>query len=1098
MQSLSKIFANLINVPAPNPEDARRRRLLNIFLAVLFVCDISVLLGCLIYAPPSLAAKNMDVFRLYIAISVSLIAIIPFYLINRFLSGEIAGTILLITFIFLSAYTDQPIEVVNGRSLILFAFPILAASVLLRPWASLVMAVGSSLAIVLVGRQMPDQLINLSAVALFLVLGIVTWITVQSHLKTLKQLESSNTSLRENEDKLQSIFRAAPIGIGLVSNRIIKGVNEHLCAMLGYNAEELLEQSALIIYPNQAEFDRVGREKYAQIAEHGVGTVETVWRCKDGTNIDILLSSAPIDPADQSKGLTFTALDITDRKRAQDQLAVTEENYRTLVEQVPAVIYIDAVDDDSKSLYMSPQVEALSGYTSDEWVNTSDLWLRVIHPDDRERVESENLRTNRNGEPFKIEYRMVRRDGKVVWVNDQATLVRDETGSPLFWRGILTDITERKYTSETLRTNEEKYRVVTENIPVVVYSALPDEYSTNIFMSGKAQGLTGYTVEEFMGNPSLWTKILHPDDTERVWQTISLHRETKSELDVEYRIYTKDNQLRWIRDVATPLLDQDGKIVQINGFMEDITERKRQEIEMEAIMMVSAALRRATSRKEMMPVILEQIFTLIDAKTSQIGLVDENNHCIRIDHAKGLWGKRAGHSISLDEPIVKDVYSSRQPYITHDLKKDGYDYFKDLTPEYKGAACLPLISHETVIGLIGVGLTREIRDEDIRLLTAVADIAANAVHRTSLHEQTEMRLKRINALRAIDRAINSSLDLRLTLDILLNQVLYELGIDAATVMLFNRKSQILETLASRGFRNTRNLAQNFRLGNDLTSQAVLERRTIHSANVSLKEAVVLAPARFTGEGFVAYYAVPLVSKGVVKGVLELWKRSPHKPDPEWSSFLESLAEQAAIALDNAELFRDLQRSHNELAVAYDATIEGWSRALDLRDRETEGHTQRVTELTKRLALALGIAEDDLVHIQRGALLHDIGKMGIPDSILNKPGPLTDQEWEIMRKHPIYAYDLLSTITYLRPAIDIPYGHHEKWDGTGYPRKLAGEKIPLTARIFSVVDVWDALRSNRPYRSAWPDEKVHEYIRSQSGSHFEPKVVEAFFRLIESA
>lgn len=191
---------------------------------------------------------------------------------------------------------------------------------------------------------------------------------------------------------------------------------------------------------------------------------------------------------------------------------------------------------------------------------------------------------------------------------------------------------------------------------------------------------------------------------------------------------------------------------------------------------------------------------------------------------------------------------------------------------------------------------------------------------------------------------------------------------------------------------------------------------------------------------------------------------------------------------------EIERSRNDLAVACDAILAGWVRALDLRNREPEGHTKRVMDMSIRLARALNIHGEALEHIRRGALLHDIGKMGVPDSILHKPSALTKEEWMVMREHPVFAHQWFSHITFLRPAIDIPYAHHEKWDGTGYPCGLRGEQIPLAARIFAVVDVWDALCSERPYRAAWPEYKVREYVRSLGGSHFDPKIVDVFLTL----
>jgi HD-GYP domain-containing protein (c-di-GMP phosphodiesterase class II) len=232
--------------------------------------------------------------------------------------------------------------------------------------------------------------------------------------------------------------------------------------------------------------------------------------------------------------------------------------------------------------------------------------------------------------------------------------------------------------------------------------------------------------------------------------------------------------------------------------------------------------------------------------------------------------------------------------------------------------------------------------------------------------------------------------------------------------------------------------------------------------------------------------------------MEIFHRTPLHPDNDWLDFMETLAGQAAIAIENAILVKELQRSNFELTLAYNTTIEGWSRALDLRDRDTEGHTERVTDMAIKLARRLHLSESELVHIRRGSILHDIGKMAIPDGILLKPGPLTEDEWEVIRQHPRYAYELLSPISYLGQAVDIPHYHHEKWDGTGYPDGLRENQIPLHARLFAVIDVYDALTSHRPYRSAWSTQKAIDYVRDQIGKHFDSAIVQQFLLMMEIA
>jgi len=365
-------------------------------------------------------------------------------------------------------------------------------------------------------------------------------------------------------------------------------------------------------------------------------------------------------------------------------------------------------------------------------------------------------------------------------------------------------------------------------------------------------------------------------------------------------------------------------------------------------------------------------------------------------------------------------------------------------------------------------------------------------------KQAEMEVyrqsQRLQALRKIDMAITASFDLHLTLNILLEQITTDLNVDAADILLFNTSLNILEYSASRGFRTNALHYTRLQLGESFAGKAALSRQIIHIPDLTQSPGGLRQSNQIDMEDFVTYFGVPLIAKGQVKGVLEIFQRNQHDNDSNWLEFLEALAGQAAIAIDNATLFIDLQRSNVELILAYDATLEGWAKALELRDRETQGHTQRVIDITLKLAAMIKVEPDYIPQIRRGAMLHDIGKMGIPDAILFKPGPLTSEEWVIMRQHPIYAYDLLSPIVYLHAVVEIPYSHHEKWDGSGYPRSLHGDEIPLAARIFAVADVWDALTSDRPYRKAWSLNEAREYIHTQSGKHFDPLVVNAFAAL----
>jgi len=359
-------------------------------------------------------------------------------------------------------------------------------------------------------------------------------------------------------------------------------------------------------------------------------------------------------------------------------------------------------------------------------------------------------------------------------------------------------------------------------------------------------------------------------------------------------------------------------------------------------------------------------------------------------------------------------------------------------------------------------------------IQSLAIIARDITDRKETERELADRLAQLTAFRRIDVAISSSADLRLTLEIVVGEIRAMDDVVAADIYLCYGPQQNPELATGLPTDSDPRLA--------LAELAVRNR-------VRVERPSTATHAR--GIGIVE--AVPLISKGFVKGVLVVKHHSVSV-----SRFLEALAGQLAVTIDGAQLFEDLERSRSDIVSAYDETLEGWARALDLRDKETEGHSRRVTEITMQIARAMKVNREELPHFRRGALLHDIGKLAVPDAILHKPGALTPEEWHIMRKHAEHAFEILAPIEFLRRSIDIPYCHHEKWDGTGYPRGLKGKQIPLSARIFALADVWDALRSDRPYRPKWSFDKALDHIKSQAGTHFDPEILDVFVDLIQAS
>ncbi len=507
-----------------------------------------------------------------------------------------------------------------------------------------------------------------------------------------------------------------------------------------------------------------------------------------------------------------------------------------------------------------------------------------------------------------------------------------------------------------------------------------------------------------------------------------------------------------------------------------------------------ASLRR---ENEVLDTLVNQVADVMESATCTVMLIDTQSNEAILKAQTGLPSSAANMRISLTFPAIRHLLKTGEPLILSDIDQQDPSIREVLIrPDIKAFFAYPMVRSGHVIGVLTLSNVRPYHPsaDEISACHLLAERAAAALENARLFEITEHHLQQVQALRTIDAAIASSFDLRSILNIILTQIIDQLGVDAADILLLNPHNYAFEYSLGKGFLSNAIEKSRFLLGEGVVGHQIMERRTIHIPE--LKEVMhnFTRAGMFASEGFATYSAVPLIAKGEVKGVLEVYQRTPGTRGTEWVEFLETLAGQVTIAIDNSQLFSNLQRSNLELSLAYDATIEGWSRALDMRDTVTEGHTKRVTETALNLARIMGMSESDLVHMRRGILLHDMGKMGIPDAILLKPDALTDEEWKIMHMHPQYAFEMLAPIAYLRPSLDIPGSHHEKWDGTGYPRGLKGEQIPLAARIFAVVDVFDALTSDRPYRKAWPKVKAIQYILDEKGKFFDPRVVDVFMSL----
>jgi PAS domain S-box-containing protein len=900
--------------------------------------------------------------------------------------------------------------------------------------------------------------------------------------------------------------------------------------------EQQLTPSSLAVVL-QAVADEFTPENLAR-KDHAISrTLELEFFRKDGTtfwseNTISLVRDIKGDPV----GILCAGRDISESKLAESAVKESEEKYRTLFENIPDGMY--RVSPEGKILVANQTLIHMLGFQSKaEMIKSSaasDFFVpRADRLAWREKLERYGFLRN-------YELTLERKDGTKLYALDNVHVVRDKHGITLYYEGTLTDITELKQreheleaivnVSTALRTAQTR----SEMLPVILAQATKLLNATDSMIWLVDPTSNEMVCEYALGQASRMIGVHMSSDTGVIAKIIStgapyLNIEKSPELPVMMQENRKEllhslagvpltaydhvlgalviNSLTLLTNedmrLLTVIADISANAINRTTLHEQTLHRSEQLVNVNAFSRSFAETLEVPEIFDRLHHAIEQLWPEVntirlfefdsDLKLMNAVFVSEDEKELPPESLPpSTLDPKGEDALSQAILVQKPIFTSR-PARELDLAKA-----QRIDPTPQSILSVPMLARGNVIGIIQVESRGKNRytQEDAGFMSVLANTAAVAIENANLFNETKQRLEQVQALHEIESTINSNLDLQVIFNVVLSQTLILLQTDVASVYLLNSQTNMLELVASKGLPFYKTEIPQLRVNETLAGRSVIERRTIRIPDLEKSSLQNLLPKTYASEHFISYYAVPLIAKGQVKGVLELFYRVLFIPQAEWEGFLDTLTAQMATAIDNITLFESLQHSNMELALAYDTTLEGWLRAMDLRDKETEGHTTRVTEMTVQLARMMGFSETELVHVRRGAMLHDIGKIGIPDSILLKPGPLTPEERKQIEKHPQFAYDLLSPIAYLQSSLEIPYCHHERWDGSGYPRHLRSEAIPLIARIFAVVDVWDALTSDRPYRKAWTEEKTLEYIREQTGKHFDPAIVEAFMKFLK--
>lgn len=780
---------------------------------------------------------------------------------------------------------------------------------------------------------------------------------------------------------------------------------------------------------------------------------------------------------------TFKPEDVQFAGALADQVAVAIENARLYEKQEQSEAYfreliensaegVAIIDKDGIVRYIAPAEEKLTGYSPGEIVGASAF--QYIHPEDVAsvlQIFGEGVSTP--GAVRTTEYRLKRKDGE--WRYFEITghnMLHDPyiSGIVVNYR----DVTERKVADKALKESQARLEAV---VSTALNGIITIDSGHNIVLfNPSAEKIFGYSFHEVFGQPldKLIPQRFHQMHTGYVhkYGDSGISNRKKGLLDSLYGKRANGEEFPMEAFISRS---------EVNGqkfftvIFQDITERRQAEDALKE------SERKFRALAENIPSVVYQC--LNDDKYTFIYLNDSIEELT--GYSKSDFLSRQVRFTDLYHP--DDVQSIPFP------NRENVSSFPT-TPFHINYRIQHKSGHWVWVDEWGTGVL-----DDKGEIQYLEGVMIDITERKRAEEDLRRRAMELESLAVATSALRTAQKVIEMVPILAMQALRAVNGTYASIFLLDPETN---TFISRGWYSahtslTESQADESNLYHALNSG--ITGRVAATGEIYMAQDIQTDPVIFILDGererlkdIHGSVSLPLRAQDEIIGVMHIWSTEYRIFTDTEIRLLIALAETASNAIHRALLYEETQEQAEELALAYDNTLAGWARALELRDELTEGHTRRVTELTLKLACALNIPENEIVHIRRGALLHDIGKMGIPDSILHKPGPFTAQERTIMQQHTQYARDMLASISFLQPAIDIPYCHHEHWNGAGYPRGLKGEQIPLAARIFSVIDVWDALTSDRPYRQAWSKEKTREYILARSGTQFDPAIVEAFF------